>query len=121
MASPRRKSLATRRGAQFLAAAIESVLAKTYPDFELVIVIDGATDASHRIAASYPDPRIRILVNETNQGLAKSLNRGLKIITSVDEEVLPIDLVGFNVTSASTAVDRWTKRKRQDIRERLVA
>ena len=58
-------------------AAIESILRQTYRDFELIIVEDGSTDRSRQIAQSYQDPRIRVLVNERNIGLAASLNRGL--------------------------------------------
>lgn len=58
-------------------AAIESILCQTYRDFELVIVDDGSTDRSRQIALSYQDPRIRVVVNERNIGLAASLNRGL--------------------------------------------
>lgn len=66
----------------FLAEAIDSVLAQTFGDFELVIVDDGSTDRSREIAASYRDPRIRLIVNETNQGLPRALNRGLSAIRS---------------------------------------
>jgi hypothetical protein len=64
-------------GERHVGAAIESILRQTYRDFELVIVDDGSTDQSRQIARSYQDPRIRILVNDRNIGLAASLNRGL--------------------------------------------
>ena len=69
--------LATYNDEPFLAAAIDSVLAQTFADFELLVVIDAATDRSREIVDSYSDRRIRLLVNETNIGLAASLNRGL--------------------------------------------
>jgi glycosyltransferase involved in cell wall biosynthesis len=74
--------LATYNDEAFLAAAIDSVLAQTFSDFELFIVIDASTDRSRDIVESYRDPRVRLLVNETNLGLAASLNRGLAIIAS---------------------------------------
>ncbi len=74
--------LATYNDQPFLAAAIDSVLAQTFSDFELLIVIDASTDRSRDIVESYRDPRVRLLVNETNVGLAASLNRGLAIIAS---------------------------------------
>ena len=52
---------------------------QTFTDFELVIVNDGSTDDSHRIINSYNDNRIRVINNEKNLGLSKSLNRGLKL------------------------------------------
>jgi hypothetical protein len=74
--------LATYNDEPFLAAAIDSVLVQTFSDFELLIVIDASTDRSRDIVESYRDPRVRLLVNETNVGLAASLNFGLAIIAS---------------------------------------
>lgn len=59
------------------AAAIESILRQTYRDFELMMIDDGSTDRSKEIAEAHRDPRVRVLVNERNIGLAASLNRGL--------------------------------------------
>ena len=67
---------------RFLAAAIESILGQTFRDFELLIVDDASTDRSRAIAASYTDPRIRLVHNPTNLGLTASLNRGLSMIRS---------------------------------------
>jgi len=74
--------MATYNDAPFLGAAIDSVLAQTFADFELLVVIDAATDRSRDVLERYRDPRIRLLVNETNLGLAASLNRGLAVIAS---------------------------------------
>ena len=69
--------MAVHDGERHLRAALESVLAQTFGDFELVVVDDGSTDSSRAIVDSYGDPRIRLLANETNIGLTRSLNRGL--------------------------------------------
>jgi hypothetical protein len=55
---------------RYIGAAIESVLAQTCTDFELVIVDDRSTDASVEIARQYAaqDSRIRVSVNERNLG-----------------------------------------------------
>ncbi len=55
---------------KYLAACIESVLASTYQDWELIIVDDGSTDTSLAIAKSYEqkDARIKVYVNQTNLG-----------------------------------------------------
>jgi hypothetical protein len=74
--------VATYNDEPYLAAAIDSVLAQTFADFELLIVVDAATDRTRDIAESYSDPRVRVVVNETNVGLAASLNRGLTVIES---------------------------------------
>jgi len=67
--------LAVFNGGDYLGDAVESVLAQTFEDFELVLVDDASTDgAIDRLPA---DPRIRIVRNERNLGQVPSLNRGL--------------------------------------------
>jgi hypothetical protein len=65
-------------GAAYLRAAIESVLAQTLADFELLIVDDGSTDATPDILATFDDPRIVVVRNPTNLGLVASLNLGIE-------------------------------------------
>lgn len=57
-------------------ATLSSLLAQTRPDWAAVIVDDGSTDATARVAASLHDGRIRI-VSQSNTGLAGARNRGL--------------------------------------------
>lgn len=64
--------------APFLGAAIESVLAQTCVDFELLVIDDGSTDSTRVVAAGFRDPRLRVLANERNLGLTATLNRGLR-------------------------------------------
>lgn len=64
--------------ADFLRAAIDSVLAQTFKDFELLIIDDGSTDSSAGIIRSYNDPRVRHITNERNLGLVASLNKGIE-------------------------------------------
>src|SRR5437588_5376386 len=54
----------------YLAASIESVLAQTWSNLELIIVDDRSTDSSLRIARDYArrDPRIRVHANDRNRG-----------------------------------------------------
>lgn len=63
--------------AQYVGAAIESVLTQTYGDFELIIVNDGSTDGSRDIIAAFKDDRIRVL-DQANCGLVPTLNRGVR-------------------------------------------
>ena len=65
-------------GEKYLRDAIESILLQTYSKFELVIINDASTDSSLEIMRTYDDPRIRILDNPVNMGLAGVRNRGLK-------------------------------------------
>lgn len=67
---------------RFLAEAVESVLAQTFGDFELIITDDGSTDATPQLAASYAErdsERIRVIRAERNQGKPFALNRALAI------------------------------------------
>ena len=66
-------------GAAYLGQAIDSVLAQTFTDFELLVVDDGSTDSSAVLAAAYGDPRLRLVKNEGNQGLPFSRNRGVEL------------------------------------------
>ena len=65
----------------FIAESIESVLAQTYKDWELIIVDDCSTDDTDAVIARYDDSRIKYLKNETNSGAAVSRNRALQEAT----------------------------------------
>lgn len=65
-------------GAPFIGRAVQSILNQSVTDFELVVVNDGSTDRSAEVLASYRDPRVRVIHNETNIGLTRSLNIGLR-------------------------------------------
>ena len=64
---------------KYLKESIESVLNQTYHNYEFIIVNDGSTDSSEKIIKNYQkqDDRI-ILLTQDNQGITKSLNRGIK-------------------------------------------
>ena len=66
-------------GEKHLAEAIESILAQTFADFELVIVDDGSQDKSAEIIRSYVerDERIHLVQIAENGGEAAARNRGL--------------------------------------------
>lgn len=72
---------AVYNSADLIRPAIESVLNQTFGDFEWVIINDATPDNSIEIIESYNDPRIKIYHNETNMGLAASLNKGLALCT----------------------------------------
>ncbi|MDL2257322.1 glycosyltransferase [Bacteroidales bacterium OttesenSCG-928-I14] len=64
-------------GERYLKEAIESILNQTYEDFELVIINDGSTDNSEQIILSYDDKRIKYCPSIKNEGLIKTLNKGI--------------------------------------------
>lgn len=63
---------------KFLERCLDSVLAQTFQDFEIICVNDGSTDRSGEILASYAskDSRIRVF-EQTNQGASVARNNGL--------------------------------------------
>lgn len=63
-----------------LKKAIESVIHQTYDNYEILIIDDGATDNSIKIIEAYACDKIKILHNEKNMGLEKSLNKGVNYI-----------------------------------------
>lgn len=60
---------------------MDSILAQTYQDFELILLDDGSTDESCEILTSYGgDPRVRIEFNKKNSGSTfKQWNKGVRM------------------------------------------
>lgn len=67
-------------GAEYLAESIESVIAQTYANWELIIVNDCSTDNTLAIANAYAskDARIMVFSNPINLKLPNTLNEGFK-------------------------------------------
>ena len=68
--------------AETLSEAIDSIIAQTYNDWELIMCDDGSTDNTYEVALEYknkyPD-KIVLLKNEKNMGLNYTLNRCLEV------------------------------------------
>ncbi|MBU1567476.1 MAG: glycosyltransferase [Proteobacteria bacterium] len=64
---------------QYLSEAIESILNQTYRNFEFIIIDDASKDNSLDILKSYEDPRIVLVENKMNMGVAWTLNRGVSL------------------------------------------
>ena len=64
-------------GENYLEKALDSILAQTYSDFELIISDNASTDRTEEICRAYAakDERVRYFRNETNLGAAKNFNR----------------------------------------------
>jgi glycosyltransferase involved in cell wall biosynthesis len=67
--------------AETLPRAIDSILAQTLSDLELLVVDDGSTDSTPEVVESISDPRLRY-VSLHHQGISASLNRGLAEATA---------------------------------------
>ncbi len=78
--------------APYIAEAIESVLAQTFDDLELLIVDDGATDGSGAIAHTYAgrDPRVRV-IHQDNAGISAARNHALRLARGATFAILDSD------------------------------
>lgn len=61
----------------YIGAALASVLAQTFTDYEVIVVDDGSRDRGPDIARSTGDPRVRVITQE-NRGLAGARNTGIR-------------------------------------------
>jgi len=69
--------------ASYLPKCLDSVLAQTFADTEVICINDGSTDDSGKILQNYAvkDKRIKV-INQSNQGISAARNAGLKIVQS---------------------------------------
>jgi hypothetical protein len=74
-------ALPVYNGERYLAEAIDSLVAQTFTDFELVIVDNASTDRTAAICESYVarDPRIRYFRNATNLGVYRNFNKAFEL------------------------------------------
>ncbi|WP_289022706.1 glycosyltransferase [Desulfobacter postgatei] len=77
--------------AKFVGEAISSVLAQSYPDFELIVIDDGSTDGTAAAVKAVDDDRIRLITLPENSGPSAARNAGLaaaqgEIITYLDSD-----------------------------------
>jgi glycosyl transferase family 2 len=64
---------------RFLGKAIESVLAQTWGEFELIVCDNASTDETQEVIASFDDERIRAYRNDRNLGLFGNFSRCLEL------------------------------------------
>jgi len=76
---------------QFIADAIESALAQTYKNIEVIVVNDGSTDSPDEVLDNYKD-KVKVVYQE-NKGLAAARNRGL--LESTGEYIQFLDADDF--------------------------
>jgi len=71
--------LPTYNRAHLVNRAIQSVLAQSYKDFELIIIDDGSTDNTEEIIKIFDDTRIRYVRYNENKGAAAARNIGIRL------------------------------------------
>ena len=71
-------AIPTYDGAAHIAACVESVLAQTLEDFELVVVDDASSDRTIEIVRGFDDDRIRVIENEERLGPEGNWNAALE-------------------------------------------
>jgi glycosyltransferase involved in cell wall biosynthesis len=64
--------------ARYVRAAIDSILAQSLRDLELIVVDDGSSDGTPETVERIADPRLRLVRNEANLGIPRTRNRGLQ-------------------------------------------
>ena len=69
--------MSVHNGARTVATAIRSVLWQTLTDWELILVNDASTDGTGPILSGFRDPRIRVINECRQEGLAVRLNQSL--------------------------------------------
>ncbi len=62
--------------AAYIRNTIDSVLAQTFTDFEILVIDDGSTDAGARVVEDFSDGRIQ-LIHQRNAGVSAARNRGI--------------------------------------------
>ena len=78
--------------AEYLSRCIDSLIAQTYRDIEIILVDDGSTDSSYEICQSYAccDDRIR-LFHQINQGLSAARNTGIEQLSAESDYLTFVD------------------------------
>jgi hypothetical protein len=102
-------------GEKHLAQTLDSVLAQTHADFEVLCIDDGSTDGSAQILARYAarEPRIRVVTTPRNLGSApRALNHALGLMTggyfvysSQDDLFSPDWLASMHARAQQTGAD----------------
>lgn len=68
----------TYNRAHLVGRAIQSVLAQTFRDFQLIVIDDGSTDNTPEVVSSIRDERVRYIRHEKNGGASAARNSGIR-------------------------------------------
>lgn len=65
--------------AQFLGKCVDSILAQTFTNFEILVVDDGSEDNPTDILAAYTDPRLHDIIQLSHCGVSSARNKGIEL------------------------------------------
>lgn len=71
----------TYNRAELLRSAIQSILAQTHRNLEIIVIDDASIDATPQVVASFNDRRIRYIRHDTNRGGSAARNTGIRAAT----------------------------------------
>lgn len=98
--------------ATLLARCVESCLAQSFRDFEIVIVDDGSTDDTERVVNSFRDSRVRLIRHAVNKGLCAARDTGARAATGrwivqldSDHGLLPGALANLHARTGAASED----------------
>lgn len=92
----------TYNRAKTLARAIQSVLAQSFSDLELIVVDDLSTDQTSEVVASFTDPRVRYLPSKERLGVSRARNLGVSHARG--------DLIAFQDSDDEWRVEKLAKQ-----------
>lgn len=99
---------------------IDSCLAQTDDDFELVVVDDGSSDGTVAALELEPDPRMRVVAHESNRGINPSRFTGVAhargrwiVVVDSDDELMPVALERLRAIIARLPPEVKALRSRQ--------
>lgn len=79
--------------AEFVGEAIRSVLAQTYPNFEIIVVDDASLDHTAEVVSQFKDRRVKLIVHPENRRLSAARNTGIE--ASAGEIIALLDADDF--------------------------
>ena len=111
----------------YIGTALDSVLAQTYPNIEIIVVNDGSRDRSGEVLAAYADRGVTI-IHQSNQGQCAAANRGFaassgELIKFFDaDDVMSVDHLGRQVERLgkrrdAVAMGEWARFHGDDLTE----
>lgn len=100
-------------GAEYIEAAINSVLQQSITDFELIIVDNKSTDDTISLIKKHTDVRIKLFQNESNIGMLGNWNKAMSLAKGTYVKILPADdlLYPDCLLLQSTILDKDTNKK----------